>query len=290
MTHEVPANYATISHDEGVRFATPVGEFPTPGISLPNPEVDSSRGVFQKLGGVSARGAMLAAAVTTYAWEQSPENERFRTEWAGKALTFGNEVFESVDQRLLSVPGKALMVGGVVAGITFAVETITGVITAATISQKRGMLGKFNSLITKLASKLEVTDSKGKPKGDAAIALAGGAAPLVVKRHAESGGTRTFSENAKSGARAAAGIAAFSGTLGVAASVAVDTADIHGHTAGALETIDVMSRSTTWWAIYGYVLGMGLLGNASQAVGQKLGAWYYSRNASVKNISESDTV
>ncbi len=239
----------------------------------------SAPGLLHTVGRFALRTSMLAAAVTTYAWEQSPENEKFRSQWAVKTLAFGNRLFEHIDIRAISIPGKALVVGAVVAGITIAVESVTGVVTAATISQKDGMLGKFNSGVTKLASKLEVTGKDGKPKGDAAIALAGGAAPLVIKRHAEAGGERTFKENAKSGVRAAVGIGAFSGGLGAAASVAIDTADTFGHTAGALETIDFVSKGSTWWGLYGYILGCNLVDKAFTSTGQRVGAWYYSRQA-----------
>ena len=228
---------------------------------------------------VIGRGSILTAAVGVYAYEQSPENEALRGRWAIKALEHANRVLTEVDPRVVSVSGKAAMVGATVSLITVGVEALSGLVTAATMSQKDGLLGRFNGWITKQAKRLETVDKNGKPKGDIALGLAGGASLLVVKREAESEEDRTFKDNAKTALKASAGIAAFSGTVAALTTVAIDTSDIHGHTTEAVWVMDRVSDGKTWWAIYAGGIALNRLNKLHDFTGQKIGAWYYSRGA-----------
>jgi hypothetical protein len=246
-------------------------------------EDDTEQSRESSLGGKAAallgKTVVLGATAGTYIYEQSPENEKFRTRRGLDALVEASNWVEGLNNRWVETAVKAGAVAGTVGGVTMVLEATCGLVTAATISIKDGLVGKFNRGVTWLADKVKVTDKHGKPKGDVAVALAAGATPLVIKKNAEAGGDRPFKENAKTALKGAAGIAAFSGALGGATAIAIDTADLHNHQELALDAIDVLGDGKTWWALYGGILGWSALKAGSLYGARRLSAWELSRGA-----------
>lgn len=196
--------------------------------------ISANESFLRRAGNVVTQVGVCAVAGGTYIFEQSPANEAIR---AGIAV--------GAYERL----GSAAAAGASVVATTFAIEAVSGMATAATISMKTGFIGRVNKWVVDSAEKLKLTNDKGDRTGDVLLGLGGGASVVVAKRHAVEGG-RTFEESRKTALKAASGIAAFSGSLAVAAAYGVQFGAAHGHAEVAQQALDIISDGKTWFGLY----------------------------------------
>jgi len=245
------------------------------------------------LGRVGVDLSILAVGGGTYAWEQLPENETFRGKWGVNALVWAHEhLVNATDPRALAVAKVAVATMAIVSGITMAVETGTGLITAGMLTKKDGLVGLANKGINKLAKLTlgNTNDEDGRPRGVISLALGGGAAPVVAATNAMAGEDgRPFKENAMTAVKAAAGITAFSAVVSGATVVAIETADLHGYTEEATKLLDVVQDGTTWWTIFGASLAWRAFKGTSLFAAQKAGARFYSRASERAEAAQYDT-
>lgn len=231
--------------------------------------------------------AALAGVATRVLWfEYSAENEVLRADKGLEALVQAKEWTEGIENRWVSTATSAAAVFGTVGGVTMAIEMTAGTITAYVQKKKDGLLKYVNSGLNWMANQVETTDKDGKPIGDVAIALAGGTAPLVVKKNNEVDGDRTFKDSMGTVTKGSAGIAAFSGGVGSGYVVAAETADIHGQPELAMNMLDFISNDKTWWGLFGGMVAWGALKKPLKNTTHRIGAWMDSRSAAVDRAVE----
>lgn len=149
-------------------------------------------------------GALVTGAIGSWLFEIGPANENFRAK---------------VAVEMLNQNKGALLAAGAVAAITFAIESITGILTAKTINKKDGVLGRFNNFLFKQTEEMDmgIEADDGHRKSDTLLGLAGGSTPVVIERLRRNP-ERTYEDSRRTAIAAAVGIAAFSGAItGVAA-------------------------------------------------------------------------
>ena len=219
-------------------------------------DVGGGRAAVREAGGAELRGAgtarwtariVIAGALASLAFEQSPANEALRT-----SVGFG----------VLDRTHSELVVGAVVAGITVGIEGISSVLIAIGLRDERGVVGRLADRL-----RARIAERSGEPGEatqaarfrsmitDAGIALGVGAGLVVVRRRLQIG-RRSLGADLATAAKATLVVAVVSGLIGVLASGGVEHAAAVGLETPARWFVDFATDWRFWFALLGAIEGV----------------------------------
>lgn len=201
-----------------------------------------------ELDGVSSRrdkilgGALLAAAIGSLVFEQSPANEALRV---------------SAGLDVLKATSNELAVGGVVAAITYGIEMGSSGLIAAGLNSRLKSLRRFSTFVhERLFKKRPQDESKTADRiTDMGIAIGIGAGLVAVKHHVQNE-QPSLKKDLSVANKASLLVAGVSGSIGVLAAGGIEHAEKVGLGTPAEYFVDYGTDWRFWVGVIGVIQGV----------------------------------